>query len=133
MVDYWPGVAKLNHMVEREAERLDRIFHALADPTRRAMLRSLSRGELNIGELAAPFEMSFAAASKHVRVLEGAGLLSRRVEGRSHICLLRPKPMAEASRWLAFYEQYWTSRFDTLDAALAADKFNSRTKKGPAQ
>ena len=105
MVDYLAAGTKLNQMVEREPERLDRVFHALADPTRRAMLRSLSRGERNIGELAAPFEMSFAAASKHVRVLELAGLLSRRVEGRSHVCLLRPKPMAEASRWLAFYEQ----------------------------
>jgi DNA-binding transcriptional ArsR family regulator len=117
-------------MVEREPARLDRVFHALADPTRRAMLRSLSRGERNIGELAAPFAMSFAAASKHVKVLELAGLLTRRVEGRSHVCLLRPKAMAEASRWLAFYEQYWTARFDALASALASDKPSSPAKKG---
>ena len=97
---------------------LDRVFHALADSTRRAMLRSLTGGDRNIGELAAPFAMTFAAASKHVRVLELAGLLRRRIEGRSHVCTLRSEPMAAANAWLAFYERYWNSRFDALDTAL---------------
>jgi DNA-binding transcriptional ArsR family regulator len=120
MVELIPHWDKVNHMVEHELEPLDRIFRALADPTRRAMLRRLSNGARNIGELAEPFEMSFAAASKHVKVLELAGLLIRRVEGRTHVCELEPKPMAQASRWLAFYERYWNSRFDALDVALTS-------------
>jgi DNA-binding transcriptional ArsR family regulator len=74
----------LNVMVEQYA--LDNIFRAVADPTRRAMLRSLASGERNIGQLAEPFAMSFAAASKHVKVLEGAGLVRRHVRGREHFC-----------------------------------------------
>ena len=107
-------------MVLQEAPHLDRVFHALADPTRRAMLRRLADGERNIGELAGPFAMSFAAASKHVRVLESAGLVSRRVQGRSHLCSMVPGPLAEADAWLRFYERYWTERFDALDVALGA-------------
>jgi DNA-binding transcriptional ArsR family regulator len=87
----------------------------LADPTRRAMLRALTPGERTIGELGAPFEMSFAAASKHVKVLEGAGLIERRVLGRSHYCRLEPAPLAAADKWLHFYERYWTDRLDRLD------------------
>jgi DNA-binding transcriptional ArsR family regulator len=99
---------------------LDRVFHALADPTRRAMLKRLAGAEANIGELAAPFAMSFAAASKHVRVLENAGLVSRQVRGREHVCRMEPGPLADAQAWLAFYETYWTHRFDALDEALEA-------------
>lgn len=98
------------------------MFHALSDPTRRAMLRSLAGGERNIGELARPFDMSFAAASKHVRVLESAGLIRRRVQGRSHVCAIEAGPLAVADDWLRFYETFWTSRLDALDAALRADK-----------
>jgi len=105
-------------MVESQAAALDGVFHALADPTRRAMLRSLTAGERNIGQLAAPFAMSFAAASKHVKVLEGAGLVRRRVQGRSHLCRLEAAPLAAADEWLRFYERLWTRNFDTLDAIL---------------
>jgi len=108
-------------MVEHQGALLDDVFHALADPTRREMLRSLASGELNIGELAAPFRMSFAAASKHVKVLESAGLVRRRVQGRSHICRIEPAPLAAAEEWLHYYARFWTERLDALDAMLKAE------------
>lgn len=108
-------------MVLQQSASLDRVFHALADPTRRAMLRTLASGERNIGELAAPFSMSFAAASKHVRVLEAAGLLRRKVEGRSHVCRIETSPLAAADKWLRFYQRFWTNRLDALDALLKAE------------
>ena len=108
-------------MVSQEPASLDRVFHALADPTRRAMLRSLASGQRNISELAAPFSMSFAAASKHVRVLEAAGLVRRQVEGRSHVCRIEPAPLAAADEWLRFYERLWTEQLDALDALLKAE------------
>ena len=115
-------------MFLQESPALDGVFHALADPTRRAMLRSLADGERNIGELAAPFDMSFAAASKHVRVLEGAGLLRRRVQGRSHVCRIEAEPLAEATVWLTFYQAFWGKRLDTLDALIKADAAPQATK-----
>lgn len=108
-------------MVEYQSPALDSVFQALTDATRRAMLRSLAEGERNIGELAAPFDMSLAAASKHVKVLERAGLVRRVVKGRTHICRLEPGPLAEADAWLRFYEQFWNRRLDALDALLKAD------------
>lgn len=111
----------LNRMVEQQHASLDGVFHALADPTRRAMLRSLASGERNIGELAAPFSMSFAAASKHVKVLEGAGLVRRRVEGRFHLCRIEPAPLESATEWLRFYARFWTEHLATLDAVLKAE------------
>jgi len=103
-------------------QQLDAVFHALSDPTRRAMLRALASGERNIGELAQPFEMSFPAVSKHVRVLEQAGLVRREVRGRSHMCQLAPEALADANGWFRFYEQFWTERFDALDALFKAAK-----------
>lgn len=85
------------------------------------MLRSLATGQRTIGELAAPFSMSLAAASKHVRVLETAGLIRRRVVGRSHVCRLDPRPLAAADEWLRFYETFWAGQFDALDAMLKAE------------
>ena len=85
------------------------------------MLRSLTGGERNIGQLAQPFAMSFAAASKHVKVLESAGLVRRRVLGRTHLCRLEPKPLAAADEWLRFYEGFWTDRLDGLDELLRAE------------
>src|SRR5262245_33043135 len=108
-------------MVLQSPASLDRVFHALADPTRRAMLRELAAGERNISELAAPFRMSFVAASKHVRVLESAGLVRRRVVGRSHVCRLEAAPLKAAEEWLHFYEEFWADRFDALDTLLRAD------------
>jgi len=108
-------------MVSHSSNQLDRLFHALADPTRRAMLRRLARGQRNIRQLAAPFDMSFPAASKHVRVLESAGLVRRKVQGRSHVVRLRAKPLAEASQWLRFYERFWNQRLDALEALLKTE------------
>ncbi len=108
-------------MVAYSSTALDSVFHALADPTRRAMLRSLASGQRTITELAAPFSMSFTAASKHVRVLETAGLVRRRVEGRTHHCRLEPAPLAAADEWLRFYETFWTERLDALDALLKSE------------
>jgi len=108
-------------MVELQPERLDSIFHALSDRTRRAMLRSLADGERSIGELATPFAMSFAGASKHVKVLEEAGLVHREVRGRRHVCRLDAAQLAEAEAWLRYYERFWTGRLDTLEALLRAE------------
>jgi DNA-binding transcriptional ArsR family regulator len=108
-------------MPEERPAALDSVFHALSDRTRRAMLRSLASGEHNIGELAAPHRMSFAAASKHVKVLERAGLVRRRVEGRAHVCRIEPALLATAEEWLHFYQRYWTERLELLDGLLRAE------------
>lgn len=99
-------------------ERLDAVFHALADPTRRAMLRSLADEEKSVGDLAAPFDMSLAAASKHIKALEKAGLVGRTVRGRTHLCRLEPAPMAGAHDWLGFYQRFWSTRLDMLEGLL---------------
>jgi DNA-binding transcriptional ArsR family regulator len=105
-------------MVEHERDELSRLFRALGDPTRREMLRQLAGGERTISELAAPFRMSLAAASKHVKVLERAGLVRRRVRGRTHRCRLDAKGLAEAHEWLRRYERFWTERLDALETLL---------------
>jgi DNA-binding transcriptional ArsR family regulator len=105
-------------MVEQRAT-LDAVFHALADPTRRAMLQNLSSQERTVGQLAMPFRMTLAAASKHVKVLERAGLVRRTVRGRRHICRLEPDPLAGAHAWLEFYERFWTERLDALERELS--------------
>ena len=105
-------------MVNHSTVRLNYVFHALADPTRRQMLRSLAVRERTISELAEPFSMSLAAASKHVRTLETAGLVRRTVQGRTHFCRLDPKPLAGAHEWLRFYERFWDERLDALEALL---------------
>jgi len=107
-------ISKFNHMVEDQA--LDHVFHALADPTRRGMLRRLAEGERSVGDLAAPFRMSLAAASKHVRALERAGLVRRTIRGRTHLCRLDAQPLAGAQDWLRFYETFWAERLDALGA-----------------
>ncbi|AWK89951.1 ArsR/SmtB family transcription factor [Azospirillum thermophilum] len=117
-------------MVDNQAMILDGVFHALSDPTRRAMLRSLAEGERNIGELAAPFAMSLAAASKHVKVLEQAGLVRRRVVGRTHLCRIDPSPLAAAEDWLRFYERFWTGRLDRLEALLDQDETDKSRSGG---
>jgi DNA-binding transcriptional ArsR family regulator len=109
-------------MVELETSRLDAIFHALGDATRRRMLRDLTRGERTVSELAEPFAMSLAAASKHIKALEAAGLIRREVRGRTHLCSLAPGPLASAHEWLGFYERFWTGRLDVLDRLLREDE-----------
>jgi DNA-binding transcriptional ArsR family regulator len=103
-------------------DQLNATFHALADPTRRAMLARLAQGEQSIAELSQPFEMSLWGAAKHIKVLEAAGLVTRRKVGRSQICRLRPSPLAQASRWLQQWERLWASRLDRLEALIAHEK-----------
>lgn len=117
----------LNHMVEQQTH-LDAVFHALADPTRRAMLGKLAERERTIGELATPFSMSFAGASKHVRVLENAGLVTRTIQGRTHLCRLQAVRLAEANEWLRRYARFWNERLDTLESLLRADDEASARK-----
>jgi DNA-binding transcriptional ArsR family regulator len=110
-----------NLMVHLDSTPLNAIFHALGDATRRGMLRQLADGERTVGDLAAPYAISLAAASKHVKALERAGLIRREVRGRTHLCRLEPGPLASADRWLRYYERFWTYRLDTLDRLLRED------------
>ena len=102
--------------------RLDATFQALSDPTRRGMLANLALGEKAIGELGEPFRMSFAGAAKHVKVLESAGLIARRKDGRRQICSLKAERLAEAEAWLRQWERFWTGRLDRLEALINSDK-----------
>ncbi|WP_064749008.1 metalloregulator ArsR/SmtB family transcription factor [Lysobacter firmicutimachus] len=108
-------------MVDYRSEQLDAVFHALADPTRRAMLRRLADGERSVGELAEPFRMTLAAASKHIKSLERAGLIERTVRGRIHVCRLQPAPLHGGYEWLRHYERFWSQRLDLLEALLHED------------
>ena len=105
-------------MVELQASQIGPVFHALSDGTRRRMLMELASGERTVGQLAEPFAISLAAASKHIKVLEGAGLIQREVRGRAHFCRLDPGPLESAHDWLSFYERFWTARLDMLDRLL---------------
>jgi len=105
-------------MVDHHTIRLDRVFRALADPTRRHMLRSLASRERTVGELAEPHRISLAAASKHIKALERAGLVRRTVQGRTHFCRLDPRPLAGAHDWLVFYRRFWSERLGALEALL---------------
>ena len=108
-------------MVNNQNEQLNAVFHALADPTRRAMVARLAQSPCGIGELAVPFDMTLAAVSKHIKVLENAGLVIRNVQGRNHTCQLDTRPMHGGIEWLRHYEQFWNQRLDALTAALIAD------------
>ena len=133
MVDNAARADILNQMVTDQSPSLNRVFHALAHPARRAMLRRLAEAERNLSELAAPLRMSFPAASKHVRVLERARLVRRRVVGRTHLCRIEAKPLAELSAWLEDYRQIWEAKFQRLDAVLEElktdEKKRGRTKR----
>ncbi len=111
-----------NHMVERGPALLDSTYGALAHRIRRAMLNELRDRSLRVTDLARPFPVSLAAASKHVAVLEDAGLVSRFVEGRDHMLSLNPKPLAEATEWIETYRAYWESRLDALEAHFRKEK-----------
>lgn len=110
----------LNHMVEDHPVALDEVFHALASEPRRRMLGALAEGERTVGDLAAPFDMSLAAVSKHLKVLEAARLVERRPTGRTTICRLTAEPLAEVREWVDFYERFWTARLDALEAMFAS-------------
>src|SRR5579872_4968868 len=122
-------------MVELFTPQLNSIFHALGDATRRQMLRELTDGERTVSQLAEPFTISLAAASKHIKALENAGLIRREVRGRTHLCRLAPGPLASAHQWLGFYERFWIDRLDALEQLLHAEdarksKKQSTPKKG---
>ncbi len=112
-------------MIATQTDGLSAVFHAMADPTRRAILARLAAGEATAGELAAPFEMSLPAVSKHLKVLENAGLLVRRREGRVHRCQLDPAPMKRAVDWIEVHRRFWEARLDSL--ALYLDELNTET------
>jgi DNA-binding transcriptional ArsR family regulator len=110
-------------------QNLDAIFTALADPTRRAILSRLAAGEASVNEIAAPFEMSQPAVSKHLKVLERAGLIERAVDKQRRPARLKAEPMAAAASWLEEFRQFWSSSFDQLDGLLEELK-KSETKGG---
>ena len=109
----------LNQMVKHNAVVLDDVFHALSHRARREIVHRLSGGEKTVGELAEPLHMSLAAASKHVRVLEEAGVLRRTVRGRQHFCSLSTKRLAAADGWLRTVERTWNERLDKLESLFA--------------
>ena len=116
-------------MVEYQTSQLDTVFHALGDATRRQMLAQLASGERTVSQLAEPYAMSLAAASKHIKALEAAGLVKRDVRGRTHVCSLAPGPLATAHEWLAFYEIFWTNRLDALEALLKSEDTSKSGEK----
>ncbi len=108
-------------MVKYNAQ-LDLTFSALADPTRRAILTRLTQGDVSVGELAQPFEISLPAVSKHLRVLERAGLLTQDPQGRVRRCKLRAAPMREAAEWVQRYRRFWTRQLDALAKFVEAER-----------
>ena len=123
-------------MVERlstraaERRRLDRVYGAIADPTRRAMLGILAGGEVNVGMLAQRFPISFNGVSKHVKVLEQAGLVRRSIRGREHWLELRPAPLRDASRWLDHYRRFWDERLEALEKFLMQPESGAGATRG---
>jgi DNA-binding transcriptional ArsR family regulator len=109
--------------------RLDATFAALADPTRRAILARLARGEATVMELVAPFKMSQPAISKHLKVLERAGLISRARDAQRRPCRIEARPLAEANAWLEGYRQLWEANFDRLDDLL--DELKQKKPRKP--
>lgn len=111
----------VNRDVDRPSAQLDSIFHALADPTRRAIVDRLAERERNVTELAEPFPISLAAVSKHLRVLEKAGIARQRAIGRNRRYRLEASRLAEADGWLRRHERFWESRLDRLERQLRSD------------
>lgn len=118
-------------MVVDRSPRLDLVFHALAHPARRAIIRQLSRGagvERSLSELASPLRMTFPAATKHVRVLERARLVRRRIAGRQHLCRLEAEPLKEAMLWTEQFRAHWEAQFQALDGLLDEMKTQERSR-----
>jgi DNA-binding transcriptional ArsR family regulator len=120
-------VMKPSGYIQNDSNRLDATFAALADPTRRAILARLTLGEATVLELAKPFDMSQPAISKHLKVLERAGLISRGRDAQKRPCKLEATPLAEANDWLQKYREYWEDNFQRLDALL--DELKSQKKR----
>ena len=117
-------------MVNSISTQLDTIFSALSDATRRAMLQRLSKGDMSVADLAAPFDMTKPAVTKHLKVLENAGLLSRQIIGRQHFCRLVPQPLSEAADWITFYEKFWNMKLDALEQFLNVTTKPQGKKRG---
>jgi DNA-binding transcriptional ArsR family regulator len=113
-------------MVELQNTDLDQVFSALGDPTRRSLLRRLCQGPASVTELAAPLAMSLNAVSKHLKVLERAGLIRREIEGRVHHVYLNAGPLVEAERWVNHYRQFWDARLDSLGSWLERNEGRNR-------
>jgi DNA-binding transcriptional ArsR family regulator len=113
----------------RDAARLDATFAALADPTRRAILARLAKGEASVSELAAPFSMSQPAISKHLKVLERAGLVSRGKDAQRRPRRLEARPLAQAVEWMEGYRQFWEGTYQRLDAVLEQLKAQERKRR----
>ena len=108
-------------MVESVAQ-LDSVFHALADSTRRAILRDIAGTEKTVGEIAKPYSVTLAAVSKHLKVLESAELIARQRRGSFHIVRLRPAALKPAEDWLAYYEKFWNTQLDALERHFQGEK-----------
>lgn len=115
------------------ADHLSSVFGALADPTRRAILAQLTEGDRSVAELSTPFPVSQPAISRHLKVLEGAGLISRSRRATARLSHLEAKPLREATEWLARYQAYWDESYDRLDALLAALKRTQADEPSPIE
>ena len=104
---------------------VERIFHALGDATRMAVIERLSRGPASVSELAEPFSMALPSFTQHLGVLEGAGLIRREIRGRTHVCHLEPGPLASAHAWLGHYENFWNHHLDVLGHLLREEDLRS--------
>ena len=113
----------------QHAVALDRTFAALADPTRRAILARLARGDATVNELAAPFAISLPAVSRHLKVLEAARLIERERDGQFQRCRLAPAGLRDASEWLEFYRDFWTQSLDRFEAYLKQEKSHGRRRR----
>ncbi len=122
-----------NRMVEYQSPTLDRVFAAVADPTRRAILAALARKPATVTEIAKPFPVSLNAISKHVLVLERAGLIRREVRGREHHCTLDAKLLRQATAWLEHYRQFWEIRLEALERHIVAQRSDPITDDGGAR
>jgi len=117
-----------NHMVKYNTERLDATFGALSDPTRRDILAKLAEGEARVTELAKPFGMSLPAVSKHLRVLENAELITRRVDGRIHLFTVNPEPLRSAQDWIEHYQRFWGEQLQSLGNYLEKTTAKEKNK-----
>jgi DNA-binding transcriptional ArsR family regulator len=119
--------------MQMQQDPLSTVFSALADPTRRAILARLTTGDATVGELAAPFAMSQPAISRHLKVLESAGLISRQRKATARLSHLQAAPLRDATEWLARYQAFWDESHGRLDALLARLQADPRAARGPSQ
>jgi DNA-binding transcriptional ArsR family regulator len=115
-------------MDEYRAPHLDELFGAMSDATRRAILKRLAESDARVTELASAFPISLNSTSKHIRVLERAGLVTRSVQGRDHMLSLNAGPMAEAAEWLEFYRKFWTDRLAALEQFVLTKRTNDKRR-----